>query len=237
MDDLILPRCMILEKTLDAFNFDPPYYVYEPWDDGLFRCQIKFSLSVTVEEQMPNITHEVWSGWFPSIQEARENAAHRALNHLETIAVFHINDYSMSVIQNLRPQNHKLSKQCYDIAKAIERLIFAWTAMSSDINKASLLCSDCVAQNDMEEKNVENKHLLNSVLYQINKLSRKLTDLYERNRKNIRRYYQPITDLLKKHLTFHTTTDIIDPGTQHSNYIYTRILCTSISVPLNKHKT
>lgn len=223
MDNLILSRSLILEKTLHALNFDDPYYLYEPWDDGLFRCQIEFNLSTSTIEQTAHETHKIWSGWFPSTEEAKENAAHRALAFLETIAIFHIQDYSLSIIQRLKPQNRDLSKQCYDAAKGIERLLCAWSAMTSDINKTSLLCCTCVAENDMDHQNTQDSHLLQSTLYQISKLSTNLSNSYYKNLKNFKRYYRPISDLLKKHLIFNTESDILDPGTKGNYYIY--ILC------------
>lgn len=87
MDSLIFPRSVILEKALHSLTFNQPNYLYEPWDDGLFRCKIKFSSSALVTDQMPDDTYKIWSGWFPSAEEAKENAAHRALALLETISL------------------------------------------------------------------------------------------------------------------------------------------------------
>lgn len=95
-DRLTLSRWFILKKVLYKLNFDLPHYASESWDDGLFRCQIKFGTPTGPDEETPDNTYEIWSGWFPHTEEAREHAAHCALDRLQNIAVFHIEDYSMS---------------------------------------------------------------------------------------------------------------------------------------------
>lgn len=218
MDSFVLSKCLILEKALYALDFEPPSYTYEPWNDGLFRCQTKFTTPIGHDEEIPDEIHEVWSGWFPYAEEAKENAAYRALKYLETITTYHVEDYSMSIIKKLRSQNHDLSRQCYYIAGAIHRLSIAWTAMNLDINRAALQTSASITENDTETPNIENKFLVESALHRLNKLSKQLSDLYQQSNNNLHRYHQPIADMVNNHLGLLTNRDTIDSGMKHTNY-------------------
>lgn len=160
MDNLPLSRCLILQKALEKLDFEEPEYIYEPWDDGLFRCKIKFTTPTGPDEEIPDNIHEVWSGWFPLIEEARENAAHRALRYLEKIAIFHVEDYSMTIITKLRSQNNIISEKCSNIAKGTEQFFVIWSKMNMEINKAALSSSCCVDEYDTKELDMDARYVI-----------------------------------------------------------------------------